>query len=167
MAETLDPKSESNSKNRGENSVSNTLSNKNLTPVTIMVVDTIGAVKSRQLLKILLDSGSTTTLINKRCLPKKCQPCQISQSRIVNMLAGTYQSSAMVVMRNLRLLEFDKNRNVEQQKALIFESETCKYDVIFCADFLTKTEIDVKYSTGTIGWFENELHYIMLRVPIM
>jgi len=90
-----------------------------------MVVDTIGAVKSRQLLKILLDSGSTTTLINKRCLPKKCQPCQISQSRIVNTLAGTYQSSAMVVMHNLRLPEFDKNRNVEQQKGLIFESETC------------------------------------------
>jgi len=45
MAETLDPKSESNSRKRGENSVSNTLSNKNLTPVTIMVVDTIGAVK--------------------------------------------------------------------------------------------------------------------------
>ena len=25
------------------------------------------------------------------------------------------------------------------------------------ADFLTKTGIDVKYSTGTIQWFENEL----------
>jgi len=73
------------------------------------------------------------------------------------MLAGTYQSSAMVVMRNLRLPEFDKNRNAEQQKALIFESETCKYDVILGADFLTKTGIDVRYSTGTIQWFENEL----------
>jgi hypothetical protein len=116
MAEASDPKSESSSRKKGKNSVSNTISNKNLTPVTIMVVDTIGAVKSRRLLKILLDSGSTTTLINKRCLPKKCQPCQISQSRMVNTLAGTYQSSAMVVMRNLRLPEFDKNRNVEQQK---------------------------------------------------
>ena len=65
------------------------------------------------------------------------------------MLAGTYQSLAMVVMRNLRLPECDRNRNVEQQKALIFESETCKYDVILGADFLTKTGIDVKYSTGT------------------
>jgi hypothetical protein len=115
-----------------------------------MVVDTIGTVKSRQLLKILLDSGSTTTLINERCLPRKCQPCQISQSRTVNTLAGAYRSSAMVVMRNLRLPELDKNRNVEQQKALIFESETCKYDVILGADFLIKPGIDVKYSTGTI-----------------
>jgi hypothetical protein len=36
----------------------------NLTPVTIMVVDTISSVRSRRLLKILLDSGSTTTLVN-------------------------------------------------------------------------------------------------------
>ncbi len=53
--------------------------------------------------------------------------------------------------------ELDKNRNVEQQKALIFESDTCKYDVILDADFLTETEIDDKYSIGTIEWFKNEL----------
>jgi hypothetical protein len=76
---------------------------------------------------------------------------------MVNTLAGSYQSSAMVVMRNLRLPEIDKNRNIDQQKALMFESETCKYDENLGADFLTKTGIDVKYSTGTIKWFENEL----------
>ncbi len=47
MAEMLDPKSDSDSRKGGKNSVFNTLSNKNLTPVTIMVVDTIGTVKSR------------------------------------------------------------------------------------------------------------------------
>ena len=130
---------------------------RNLTPVTIMEADTIGAVKSRRLLKVLLDSGSTTTLINKRCLPRKCLPCKTSQSRMVNTLAGNYQSSAMVIMCNLRLPELDKNRNIEQHRALIFESENCKYDVILGADFLTKTGIDVKYSTNTIEWFENKL----------
>ncbi len=76
---------------------------------------------------------------------------------MVNTLAGSYQSSAMVIMRNIRLPELDKNRNVDQQKALTFESDTCKYDVILGTDFLTKTGIDVKYSTCTIEWFENEL----------
>ncbi len=57
----------------------------------------------------------------------------------MNTLAGSYQSSAMVVMRNLRLPELDKNnRNIEQQKALIFESDTCKYDVILGADFFNQ-----------------------------
>jgi len=60
-------------------------------------------------------------------------------------------------MLNIRLPELDKNRNVDQQKALTFESDTCIYDVILGADFLTKTGIDVNYSTGTVEWFENEL----------
>jgi hypothetical protein len=63
----------------------------------------------------------------------------------------------MVVLRNLRLPELDKNRNVDQQKALIFDADSCRYDVILGADFHSKTEIDVKYSTGTIEWFDNEL----------
>ena len=47
----------------------------------------------------------------------------------------------MVVMRNLRLPELDKNRNIDQQKALIFESETYQYDVVLGADFWPKLEL--------------------------
>ncbi len=84
-----------------------------LTPVTILVVDTISSLRSRRLLKVLLDSGSTTTLINKRCLPRHCKPHEIFSSRQVNTLAGTYTSTEVVIMRNLRLPEFDKNRNID------------------------------------------------------
>jgi hypothetical protein len=54
------------------------------------------------------------------------------------------------VLRNLRLPELDKNRNVDQQKSLIFDADSCRYDVVLGADFLSKTGIDVKYSAGTI-----------------
>jgi hypothetical protein len=58
------------------------------------------------------------------------KPCKISSSRkVVITLAGTYTSTEMVIMPNLRLPEFDKNRNVDQQKALVFQPETCKYEV--------------------------------------
>jgi hypothetical protein len=60
-------------------------------------------------------------------------------------------------MCNLRLPEFDENRNVDQQKVLVFQSETCKYNVILGADFLTKVGNDVKHSAGTMEWFNNEL----------
>ncbi len=53
----------------------------------------------------------------------------------MSTLAGTYTSTEIVIMRNLRLPVFDKNRYVDQQKALAFQSETCKYDVILGADF--------------------------------
>jgi hypothetical protein len=150
MADHIDAKSKIDSKKRKRNSIPDSPQNRNLTPVAIIVADSNGAVRSRKLLKVLLDSGSTTTFINEKCLPKKCKPRQISQSRMVYTLAGSYQSSAMLVTCNLRLPELDKNRNIEQQEALIFESDTCRYDVILGADFLTKTGIDFKYSTGTI-----------------
>ncbi len=108
MADHIDVKSKIDSKKMKRNSIPDNPQNRNLTPVTIMVADSIGAVRSRKLLKVLLDSGSTTTLINKKYLPKKCRPCQISQSRMVNTLADSYQSSAMVVMCNLRLPEWQK-----------------------------------------------------------
>jgi hypothetical protein len=117
MADHIDTESKNDSKKRKRDNFPEKSQNRNLAPVTIMVADSIGTVRSRKLLKVLLDSGSTATLINKRCLPKKCKSCQISQSKMVNTLAGSYQLSAMVVMRNMRLPEFDKNRNIEQQKS--------------------------------------------------
>ena len=120
--------SEENSEEQGIINKINVLPNQsNLTPITIMVVDTISAVKSRRLLKVLLlDSGSTMTVINKKCLPKNCKTRKTAKDRMVNTLAGSYNTSEMVIMRNLRLPELDKNHNVDQQKASIFESETCK-----------------------------------------
>ena len=131
-------------------------SSKRLTPLSIMVVDTISAVRSRTLLKVLFDSGSSSTFISKKCLPRHCKTRSIQSKRTINTLAGTCTSQEMVVMRSLRLPELDKNRVVDQQKALVFDND-CKYDVILGADFLSKTGIDIKYSTGTIEWFDTEL----------
>ncbi len=86
----------------------------------------------------------------------------------MSTLAGTYTSTEIIIMSNLRLPEFDKNRNIDQQKALVFQSETCKYNVILGVVFLTKVGIDVKYSTGTMEWFNNKLplcnpHLLQIR----
>ncbi len=45
---------------------------------------------------------------------------------------------------------------MEEQKALVFDGQ-CKYNVISGADFLSKTGIDIKYSSGIIEWFDNKL----------
>ena len=129
---------------------------KRLTPTSIMVVDTISAVRSRVLLKVLFDPGSTATLISRKCLPRHCKTCPISQGRKINTLAGSCATKEMVVMRHIRLPELDKNRVVDQQKALVFDG-ACKYDVILGADFLSKSGIDIKYSSGIIEWFDSEL----------
>jgi hypothetical protein len=108
-----------------------------------MVVDTISTVKSRTLLKVLFDLGSTFTLISRKCLPRHCKMCPIKQE------CKTRETKEVAVMRNLRLPELDKNPVVDQQKALVFDGD-CKYDVILGADFLSKSGIDIKYSTGMI-----------------
>ena len=72
MPEAIDDSVTANNRKRkrDKHTVDVLPSTKNLTPVTIMVVDTIGTVKSRRLLKVLLDSGSTITLIKKNAYQK-------------------------------------------------------------------------------------------------
>jgi hypothetical protein len=62
----------------------------------------------------------------------------------------------MVVLRAIRLPELDKNRVIKQQKALVFNGDI-RYDLILGADFLTKSSIDIRYSSGTIEWFDSKL----------
>ena len=62
----------------------------------------------------------------------------------------------MVVLQDICLPKLDKNQRVHQQKALVFDHDM-RYDEIFGTDFLIKTGIDIKYSTGTIQWFDIEL----------
>jgi hypothetical protein len=53
----------------------------------------------------------------------------------------------MAVRHAIRLPELDKNRVVDQHS----------YDLILGANFLAKSGIDIKYSSGTVEWFDNEL----------
>ena len=131
-------------------------SKKRLTPLSIMVCDTISSVRSRTILKVLFDPGSTVTFISRKCLPRHCKPCPVTKSRSVNTLAGSCTANEMVVLRAIRLPELDKNRIVDQHKALVFDGDI-RYDLILGADFLTKSGIDIKYSSGTIEWFDSEL----------
>ena len=103
--------------------------NKSLTPISIMVVDTIGLVKSRKLLKVLFDPGSTKTLIKKAALPTAAIPIPMQERRKINTIAGSMCSQELIRLKGIRLPEFDKNRRVEGIKALIFDNQ-CKYDII-------------------------------------
>ncbi len=48
------------------------------------------------------------------------------------------------------------SRRFDQHKALMFDGGI-RYDLILGADFLAKSGIDIKYSSGTIEWFDSEL----------
>ena len=67
--------------------------------------------------------------------------------------AGRVQAEEVVILRDLRLPEFDKNRCISQQKALVFDNGKLKYDIILGTNFLLKAGIRLNYSEGKMEWF--------------
>ena len=60
-----------------------------LTPITIMVVDTMGLKKSKSLIKVLFDHGSTKSLISRKALPRGAQLIPLPSAKKVTTLAGS------------------------------------------------------------------------------
>src|SRR6056300_956911 len=108
-----------------------------LTPISVMIVKTIGGVTLCQILKILFDPGSTKTLIHRSVVPNNALPQKLGATKRISTLAGNMTAGERVILRDLRLPEFDKNCSVNEQSALIFDKKI-RYDVILGIDFLTK-----------------------------
>ena len=87
-------------------------------------------------------------------MPKEASPKELSRKIKVKTVAGNTTSSKMVRLRDIRLPEFDMNRQINEIKPLTFDNE-CRYDAILGADFLTKAGINIMYETGNMEWFEN------------
>jgi len=68
-------------------------SKRRLTPLSILVCDTISTARSRTILKVLFDPGSTVTFIARKCLPRHCKPLPAARQRSVNTLAGLCTAS--------------------------------------------------------------------------
>ena len=47
----------------------------------------------------------------------------------------------MVTLQDVCLPKFDKNRHIEQQCALIFDTKMCKYDIKLATNFVSKDGI--------------------------
>jgi hypothetical protein len=59
-----------------------------LTPISILTADTIGALRSQKILKVLFDPGSTYTFIHRRALPWHCQPIKVKDAKKINTING-------------------------------------------------------------------------------
>ena len=58
------------------------------------------------------------------------------------------------MMQDLWLLEFDKNRRINQQKVLVFDNDKVKYDIILNTNLLSKTGFKSNCSEGNMEWFD-------------
>ena len=96
-------------------------------------------------MRVLLDSSLTVSMIKRSVLPPKVVTKSISETKNISTLAGKLQAREVVTLRVLRLPEFDKNRRVSQQKALVFDNDHVKYNIILGKNFLSKTGIKLNY----------------------
>ena len=69
-------------------------------------------------------------------------------------LAGCLKTQEVVMMQDIRLPEFNKNRRINQQKVLVFDNDNIKYNIILATNFLSKTGIKLNYSEGNMEWFD-------------
>jgi hypothetical protein len=124
------------------------------TPATILTANTIGLARSRRLFRVLLDSGSTVCMIKRSCLPKQAVLTELAETKSVRTLAGKLKSQQVVTMRDIRLPEFDKNRQISQQKCLVFDNDKCNYDLILGTNFLKKVGITLDYDKEEMCWYD-------------
>ena len=78
----------------------------------------------------------------------------------VTTLAREIQAQEVITLRYLRLPEFDKNRQIVEQKYLAFDNDYVKHDIILGTNFLSKARIKLNHSEGKMELFDssNTLH---------
>ena len=118
--------------------------------MTICTYNTIVFVLSLKLLRVLLDSGSTGCLIKIAALPKGAVPKTFAEKKSFKLLDVKLTTGEMVIIKYICLPDFDKNRSVAQQRDIIFDNDSCRYDIILGTNFVPKTSIKLYYEKGNM-----------------
>ncbi len=93
-------------------------------------------------------------MIKRSALPNGVITKLLGDTKLVRTLAGRLKMQEVIMMWDIRLPEFDKNRRINQQKVLVFDNDNIKYDIILGTNFLSKTKIKLNYSKGNMEWFD-------------
>jgi len=93
-------------------------------------------------------------MIKRSTLLPKVFTKTISQTQNIATLAEKIQAQEVVTLRDLRLPEFDKNRCISQQNALVFDIDKVNDDIILHTNFLSKAGIELNYSEGKMELFD-------------
>jgi hypothetical protein len=70
-------------------------------PITICTTNTIGNVRSRRLVRVLLDSGSTVSMIKRSALPIGAVTKDIGESKSIRTLAGQLKTQDVITMQDI------------------------------------------------------------------
>jgi hypothetical protein len=126
-----------------------------LSPVSIMIARNIHQHESRLPLRVLFDLCSDITLINRRCLPKGCNPKTIPPI-YVNTVHDKKPCTQEVLLNDVSLPEFSSSLKLPGPiRAVVFNNDTCSYDLIIGKDLILPLKIDISGPTQTVIWNNN------------
>lgn len=70
----------------------------------------------------------------------------------------------VITLLDSRLPEFDMNRWIAQQKALVFNNDSWHYCMILGTNFLAKIGIKLDYDTGRMQWYTVHCQCVLAKV---
>jgi hypothetical protein len=89
-------------------------------------------------------------MIKRSALPKGVITKFLGGIELARTLAGHPKMQKVVMIRDLRLPKFNKNRHINQQKILVFDNDYVKYDIILSTNLLSKTGFKSNCSEGNM-----------------
>mmetsp|Transcript_8360 Transcript_8360/g.11932 ORF Transcript_8360/g.11932 Transcript_8360/m.11932 type:complete len:272 (-) Transcript_8360:1807-2622(-) len=125
---------------------------KDLIPATIALVQFVQGKPLQKLLKVLLDSRSSHTLIHERCISSEMNPTVAPEPLKAVGPDGEFDSSQSVVLKSFKLPEFGNSRSINKVQATIFSSLLCQYNLIFGQDLLAVTGITMDFTQAKAFW---------------
>ena len=123
-----------------------------LRAVSIMIARNIQGHSNDKILKVLFDSGSDKTLINRRVLPAGSNPKTVKGIPMTGV-HSTNVHDQEVLLSDISLPEFSPSLKVPGPiRATVFNNQDTAYDIIIGIDTLTVLGIDIMCSTKTVCW---------------
>ena len=123
--------------------------NPELLPIAMAIIGMIQGQRFARSLIVLLDSGSTTSWINKKCLPKGIQGYTLDEPITGTTLAGTFTSKEQVCLEDVVLPEHQAKQVLPKMNAKVFHAE-CRYDMIIGRDILRAFKIQLDFDGDNV-----------------
>jgi len=128
-----------------------------LSPCTILLVNKIQGQAFNRPLRVLFDSGSDFSHIQKRVLPPGVEAMSVNKAIIG--VTGSATVAEEVELQDMVLPEFSHTLHINNTFRCYVMNNASIYDVILGRDFLMAVGIDVLHSTQEMKWMDLRLPF--------
>ena len=130
-----------------------------LSPCTMLLVKSIQGRAFNRPLRALFDSGSDSSHIQQRVLPKGAGSSTMAKPKLIVGMTGTASISQEVELQDMLLPEFSQSLRISDPfKCYVMDNKSV-YDIILGRDFLMTVGIDILHSTQEMKWLDTTLPF--------